>query len=506
MATDYLRRRRARLEMAPGEFREAGHRLVDEIAEFLGSLPGRPVAPDETPSALRQLLPAALPEEGTEAPALLAEAAPLLFGHSAFNGHPRFFGYITSSAAPLGALADLLAAAVNPNVGGWQLSSVASEIEGQCVRWIAELLGMPAGTEGLLVSGGNMANFVCFLAARRAKGGGELRDQGLPRDAGRMLVYASSETHTWIQKAADLFGHGTASIRWIPVKADLTTDVEVLVRQIGEDRARGHRPFLLVGNAGTVSTGAVDPLSRLATVAREHDLWFHVDGAYGALAVLSDEAPAELRGLGEADSVAVDPHKWLYAALEAGCALVRQPGALRDTFAYAPPYYRFDGEEEDPRVNYLELGLQNSRGFRALKVWLGLRQAGRAGYREMIGDDIRLARELHRLIEAEPRLEAMTRGLSISTFRFVPEDLEPGTDTVDTYLNELNEDLLHRLKTSGEVFLSNAVIGGAFALRACIVNFRTTLVDVEAVPGIVVRHGEAADRELRPTRLPSTSR
>jgi aromatic-L-amino-acid decarboxylase len=202
----------------------------------------------------------------------------------------------------------------------------------------------------------------------------------------------------------------------------------------------------------------------------------------------------------------VDPHKWLYAALEAGCALVRQPGALRDTFAYAPPYYRFDGEEEDPRVNYLELGLQNSRGFRALKVWLGLRQAGRAGYREMIGDDIRLARELHRLIEAEPRLEAMTRGLSISTFRFVPEDLEPGTDTVDTYLNELNEDLLHRLKTSGEVFLSNAVIGGAFALRACIVNFRTTLVDVEAVPGIVVRHGEAADRELRPTRLPSTSR
>jgi glutamate/tyrosine decarboxylase-like PLP-dependent enzyme len=489
--------------MTPEAFREAGHRLVDEIAGFLGSLPSRPVAPAETPGGVRRLLPAGIPEEGTEATRLLAETAPLVFDHSAFNGHPRFFGYITSSAAPVGALADLLAAAVNPNVGAWEMSSAASEIEGQSVRWIADLLGMPAETEGLLVSGGNMANFVGFLAARRAKGGEDLREQGLPRGAGRLLVYASSETHTWIQKAADLFGHGTASIRWIPVGRDLTIDTDALVRQITADRKEGDHPFLLVGNAGTVSTGAVDPLARLAAIAREHDMWLHVDGAYGALAVASDEAPAELAGLGEADSVAMDPHKWLYTALEAGCALVRHPGALRDTFAYSPPYYRFDGEKEDPRVNYFELGLQNSRGFRALKVWLGLRQAGRAGYREMIGDDIRLARTLHRLVEAEPRLEAMTQALSISTFRYVPEDLRPGTKAVDAYLNDLNEELLHRLKTSGEVYLSNAVIGGTFALRACIVNFRTSPPDVEAVPGIVLRHGVAADRALRPTRLPS---
>jgi glutamate/tyrosine decarboxylase-like PLP-dependent enzyme len=505
MGTTDLRSRRAPLEMTPEAFRETGHRLVDEIATFLESLPGRPVAPDETPTALRQHLPAELPEEGVDANSLLSEAAPLVFDHSAFNGHPRFFGYITSSAAPVGALADLLASAVNPNVGAWQLSSVASEIEGQCVRWIAELLEMPAGTEGLLVSGGNMANFVGFLAARRAKGGKDVREQGLPQRTGRLLVYASSETHTWIQKAADLFGHGTDSIRWIPVKGDLTIDTESLVRQIAVDRAEGDRPFLLVGNAGTVSTGAVDPLPRLAAIARESDLWFHADGAYGAPAVASDEAPADLAGLAEADSVAMDPHKWLYTALEAGCALVRHPGALRDTFAYSPPYYRFDGEKEDPRVNYFELGLQNSRGFRALKVWLGLRQAGRAGYREMIGDDIRLARELHRLVEAEPRLEAMTQALSISTFRYVPEDLEPGTEAVDSYLNELNEELLHRLKASGEVYLSNAVIDEVFALRACIVNFRTSLADVEAVPRIVLRHGDATDRALRPTRLPSAA-
>ena len=498
-----LTNRAVPLEMTPEEFRKAGHRLVDDIAGFLESLPRRPVARDEAPAAVRSLLPAALPETGTDAATLLAETAPLLFDHSAFNGHPRFFGYITSSAAPIGSLADLLASAVNPNVGAWPLSPIASEIEGQCVRWIGELLGMAPDTEGLLVSGGNTANFVCFLVARRAKGGGALREDGLPRDAGRLLVYASTETHTWIQKAADLFGHGTASIRWIPARQDLTIDVDALLGQIEKDRSDGHRPFLLVGNAGTVSTGAVDPLPRLAALAREHDLWLHVDGAYGALAVLSEEAPADLVGLSEADSVAMDPHKWLYTALEAGCALVRHPGALRDTFSYSPPYYRFEGEREDPRVNYFELGLQNSRGFRALKVWLGLRQAGREGYRRMIGDDIRLARELHRRVEAEPNLEPLTRGLSISTFRYVPEDLKPGTEAVDTYLNDLNEELLHRLKGRGEVYLSNAVVDGTFALRACIVNFRTALADLEGVPEIVVRAGAEVDRALRPSGLAS---
>jgi glutamate/tyrosine decarboxylase-like PLP-dependent enzyme len=501
-----LTRRVVPLEMTPEEFRQAGHHVVDEIAAFLDSLPRRRVVPPDAPADIRSLLPPSLPQTGTDAAALLSEIAPLLFDHSTFNGHPRFLGYITASAAPIAALADLLGAAVNPNVGAWQLSPVASEIEGQCVRWIGELLGMPVETEGLLVSGGNMANFVGFLAARRAKGGEALRETGLPRESGRLLVYASTETHTWIQKAVDLFGHGTGSLRWIPVSRDLTLDVDALLRQIEEDRARGDRPFLLVGNAGTVSTGAVDPLPRLAAIARDQDLWLHADGAYGAVAALSDEAPDELSGLAEADSVAMDPHKWLYTALEAGCALVRHPGALRDTFSHTPPYYRFDGEEEDPRVNYFELGLQNSRGFRALKVWLGLRQAGRDGYRRMIGDDIRLARELHRLVEARPGLQELSLGLSISTFRYVPEDLSPGSEDVDTYLNELNEELLHRLKAGGEAYLSNAVIEGAFALRACVVNFRTTLADIEAVPGIVVRYGEEVDRSLRPPRLRSRSR
>src|SRR5436309_3347686 len=295
----------APLEMDPEEFRAAGHDLVDRIASFLASIPRRPVTPGETPEAVRAALgQGPLPERPVPARALLERAAALVFDHSLLNGHPRFFGYITSSAAPIGALGDLLAAAVNPNCGAWELSPIASEIEAQSVRWIAELMGYPSDCGGLLVSGGNMANFVGFLAARRRGAGAGVREGGLA--AGPPLrLYASSETHTWIQKAADLFGLGLGAIGWIPVGADLAVDVGALRRAIAADRARGHRPFLVVGTAGSVATGAVDPLPELAALCREEQLWFHVDGAYGALAAALPEASADLKGLALADSVAV---------------------------------------------------------------------------------------------------------------------------------------------------------------------------------------------------------
>jgi glutamate/tyrosine decarboxylase-like PLP-dependent enzyme len=490
--------------MSPEEFRQLGHGLVDRIAEWLESLPRLPVNRNEAPSGVRGLLPhGGLPRRGEDAGILIEEAVSLLVDHSLFNGHPRFFGYITSSAAPIGALADLLASAVNPNLGGWQLSPIASEIEGQCVRWIAEMLGYPVDGTGMLVSGGNMANFVGFLAARRAKGGEPIRHGGVGES--RLLAYISSETHTWIQKAADLFGLGTDSLRWIVVDSGQRMDLGALQRQLDEDMAEGHRPFLLVGTAGTVSTGAVDPLAEMARIARERDLWFHADGAYGAFAAIVPDRSQDLDALGEADSVAVDPHKWLYAPLEAGCVLVRDRDALRDTFSYTPPYYHFPEAQEDAGINYYEYGMQNSRGFRALKVWLALRQVGREGYERMIGDDIRLTRELFGWIERAPELEARTCELSIATFRFVPEDLEAGSEKAETYLNELNEKILVGLKTGGEAFLSNAVINGTFLLRTCIVNFRTTSADVEAVPGIVSRVGREIDRSIRPECLRGSS-
>jgi glutamate/tyrosine decarboxylase-like PLP-dependent enzyme len=438
---------------------------------------------------------------------LLDEAVDLLFDHSVFNGHPRFMGFITSSAAPIGALGDLLAAAVNPNVGSSLLAPMASEIEAQVVRWIAEMIGYPSDCGGLLVSGGNMANCVCFLAARKAKARWDVRTGGMNTEKSRRLrVYTSSETHTWIQKATDMFGLGTDSIRWIPVDKKLRMDTTILRAQIQEDLEAGDLPFLVIGTAGTVSTGAVDPLPELAAICREYGLWFHVDGAYGALAALllnenkAIVVPPDLVGIREADSVAVDPHKWLYAPLEAGCVLVRESERLRDAFSYHPPYYNFD-EDSTASINYYEYGPQNSRGFRALKVWLALRQAGREGYVGMISNDIQLAQELYRLVETQLELQAFTQDLSITTFRYVPPDLLPGSQKIESYLNALNARLLTRLQNSGEAFVSNAVIGGMFVLRACIVNFRTSLEDIEALPGIVIRLGREVDAAIRPAEL-----
>jgi glutamate/tyrosine decarboxylase-like PLP-dependent enzyme len=489
--------RRAPLAMDVATFRTLGHQLVDQIAAFLESVPRGPVTRDEAPSAVRHVLDldGPLPESGTAPGPLLERTAQLLFEHSLVNGHPRFFGYITASPAPIGMLGDLLAAAVNPNVGAWTLSPAATEIEAQTVRWIAGLIGYPTDCGGLLVSGGNMANVVCFLAARQAKAAWDVRAHGAVGPSGRRLrVYASVEAHTWLQKAADISGLGTDSIRWIPTDTELRLDVAALRRQIDADAAAGDVPCLVVGTAGSVSTGAVDPLEEIAAVCAEHGMWFHVDGAYGGFAAVLPDAPRDLRVLGLADSVAVDPHKWLYAPLEAGCALVRNQDALRAAFAYHPPYYHFD----ERATNYVDYGPQNSRGFRALKVWLALKQVGAAGYRTMIADDIRLSQAMAQAVREHAELELVTQGLSITTFRYVPRGLRAGVGepAVERRLDALNRTLLDRLQRGGETFVSNAVVANRYVLRACIVNFHTARTDVDAVPEIVARIGRAVDAEL----------
>jgi aromatic-L-amino-acid decarboxylase len=492
---DQLKCRPAPLEMTEDEFRSLGHDLVDQIAKFLGSLPGRAVTPAEPADKVRAALEAArtLPEEGKEAGEVLKRAANLLFEHSLFNGHPRFYGYITSSAAPIGMLAELLATAVNANVGAWKLSPMATEIEAQTIRWLAQFIGYPGDCGGLLLSGGNMANLTCFLAARAAKAGWDVRKQGVAAGL-PLLIYASKETHTWIQKAADITGLGTDAIRWIGVDKWWRMDLAALEVQYQRDLAEGYRPFLVVGTAGTVSTGAVDPLPDLAAFCQERQLWFHVDGAYGAFAAGIKGAPADLMGLTAADSVAVDPHKWLYAPLEAGCALVRDPAALRNAFSYHPPYYSFDVEA----TNYYDLGPQNSRCFRALKIWLALQQAGAAAYRQMIGEDVALARHLYELAAEHPELEAFSHNLSITTLRYVPVELRAsvGSEQTEVYLNRLNQLLLTYFENSAEAFCSNALIEGKCALRFCIVNFRTSTGDIEAVPPLVARLGRQAHVEL----------
>ena len=498
------------LSMDGAAFRALGHQLVDQLAEALDAVQRGPVTRDESPSAVRQALNtlAPLPRTGTDPTSLLTNTTRRLFEHSLFNGHPRFFGYITAAPAPIGILGDFIAAAVNANVGAWMLSPAATEIEAQTVRWIAEFIGyvrtddaqnrrvdvpLPDECGGLFVSGGNMANIMCFLAARAARAGWNVRERGVA--AGRTLrVYGSAETHTWIQKAADIAGLGTDAIRWIPTDGDLRMNVEALRRQITADTAAGDTPFMVVGTAGSVSTGAVDPLREIKDVCSEHGLWFHVDGAYGGFAAAVPEAPTDLRELSGADSVAVDPHKWLYAPLEAGCALVRDPEALRAAFAYHPPYFHF----EERATNYVDYGPQNSRGFKALKVWLALQHAGADGYRRMIAEDIDLSRSMAAVIRRSSELELFTQALSITTFRYVPPELraQVGEEGIEQRLDALNRELLDRLQRGGEVFVSNAVINGRYVLRACIVNFHTTLADVEAAVEIAIRAGRQVYADL----------
>ncbi|HJU64900.1 MAG TPA: aminotransferase class V-fold PLP-dependent enzyme, partial [Gemmatimonadaceae bacterium] len=347
---------------------------------------------------------------------------------------------------------------------------------------------------------GNMANMVCAFSALRAAAPWDVRGAGVAgADHPRLVMYATGETHTWVDKFADLSGLGTQAINRIPTDEQGRMRVSALRAAIVADKKAGAVPAFVIGSAGTVSTGAIDPLDELAELCTELGLWLHVDGAYGAPAAALPDAPAALAAMSLAHSIAMDPHKWLYAPLEAGCVLVRDPEALRKTFSFSPPYYHFEGSADDPPTNFFEWGPQNSRGFRALKVWLAMRQAGREGIVASIAADIALARRMYDRVTEYAELEALTCGLSITTFRYVPAELRDRAEKADvrSYLNELNEAVLTAVQQSGEAYPSNAVIDGKYAIRACIVNFRTTAADADALPEIVVRLGRTVHARMR---------
>ena len=485
------------IQISKTDFKEMGYQLIDAIASFIDSIETNPVTHGESPTELQAILGAAsLPEEGASPKQLLAHATDLLLHHSLFNGHPKFLGYITSSPAPLGALADLLASAVNANVGAQILSPIATEIEKQTVKWLAEFIGVSTAYGGLLVSGGNMANFTAFVTARTIKAPKSIKEDGISNGEQKLVVYCSKTTHSWIDKAAVLFGLGAKSIRWIQTTDDNKMDLQVLKQTIEADLQNGHNPIMVVGTAGDVSTGAVDDLQGIAAICKTHDCWFHVDGAYGIPAAVIPELKSIFNGIEEADSIALDPHKWLYSPLEAGCTLVKNPNHLIETFSSHPVYYNFDNDEAAPSHNYYEYGLQNSRGFRALKVWLTLQQVGKSGYIKMISEDIDLSKLFFDLAKTHPELEAVSQSLSITTLRYIPLYQHEVADK-ESYLNELNEALLNQLQKGGEVFLSNAVVGEKYCLRGCIVNFRTSQKDIAGIIEIIVREGKKMHSKLQ---------
>ena len=493
LPAETLDQRQSSIDIDAKNFREAGHQLIDEIADFLSSIRDYPITAASTPGMVRAKLPDTMPLAGTGAVSLLEESWKLLAENSLLNGHPRFWGYITSSPAPIGMLGDLLASAINSNCGAFVLSPMATEIEKQTIQWLGELIGYPAGA-GIMVSGGNVANFIGFLAARKAKANWDIRKLGLGPQQGKWRIYTSAETHTWINKAADLFGLGLDAIRWIPIDADQKMNISVLEEKIVEDKEQGLIPLLVVGTAGSVGTGVVDPLKQIAVICKKHDCWFHVDGAYGGFAAALPELKELFQGIELADSIAIDPHKWLYSPLEVGCTLVKNASALTDAFSFHPVYYNFESKEEE-RTNFYESGFQNSRGFRALKVWLGLRQLGAEGHVKLIREDIALAQRAFQLMSSHEEIETFTQHLSITTFRYKPAGIDGKYG--QEYLNKLNQSLLDRLQTGGEVFPSNAVLNGNFLLRICIVNFRTRLRDLETLLDVVTKQGKLIHEQMQ---------
>ncbi|HYK22799.1 MAG TPA: pyridoxal-dependent decarboxylase, partial [Pyrinomonadaceae bacterium] len=427
---------------------------------------------------------------------LSAEGAPLdqlivecrrVMDLSRHNGHPRFFGYVASPSTPIGAYADLIASALNANITCWRSGPAGTEIERMVVRWLGSLIGYDSGAKGLLTSGGSMANMIALLIASRRKSGAAIAQKGLWNSGLPMTVYASQEVHMSIAKAADILGFGRDQVRVIACDERQRMRVDLLQQRIGADLRERLRPFCVVASAGTVNTGAIDRLAEIADVAREFDLWFHVDGAYGAPGVLDERKKHLFAGLERADSVSLDPHKWLYVPVDAGCLLFRDDATAKAAFnTEDADYIKTHGYTNEEAFAFWDYGVELSRRFRALKVWLTLQYYGRRRIAEAIGGDISLAAYLGETVNAAADFELLAPvELSICCFRYVPS-----RGMSDAELDRLNEGIMERVQKGGRAYLSNATVNGHFALRACITNFRTTKTDIEETVRIVREAGE----------------
>jgi aromatic-L-amino-acid decarboxylase len=470
--------------------RALGHRMVDDMLDYLATVRQRPTWQPLSPAAKRHFdepLPlAAQGEEQTYAD-FLTHVLPYPMG----NIHPRFWSWVIGSGSPLGMLAELLAAGMNPNAGGAEHAAIY--VEEQVLSWCKEMLGYPATASGLLVSGGSMANLIGLTVARNSQVDYDLRRLGVGAAPKPLVLYASVETHSSVRKAVEVLGLGSDALHLIPVQADYAVDLAALEQAIVEDRTAGKQPFCVVGNAGTVNTGAIDDLSALAALCEQENLWFHVDGAFGALAALSPALRPQLTGMERADSLAFDLHKWLHAQYEAGCILVGNADAHRRTFSLTPEYLAHHGERgiTGGSLWFHEYGVQLSRGFRALKIWFALKAYGIEKHGRLIQQNVDQAHYLARLVDAEPALERVAPvALQIVCFRYRAEALP------DELQDRINEEIILRLQEEGLAVVTSTTLGGRLVLRCCITNHRTRFEDLDLLVRAVVQIGQAVAEQF----------
>ncbi len=475
------------LDLDRDSMRQAGYRVVDWIVDRLTSLRESSLGRELCREDAERLLRESMPEEPSAFEEVFEEYARKVAPNAIQLDHPRFFAFIPSAPNFVSILADALVAGSNVFAGTWLESSGPSQVELVVVDWFKELLGLPREAAGLFVSGGSVANLTALAVARRSA--------LLDAPAGA-VVYLSDQTHASIDRALRILGFEDGQLRRIPTDSEYRMSPERLIEQIRQDRKAKLRPFAVIANAGTTNTGAIDPLRELAKIAREHSLWFHVDAAYGGFAALTERGRKLLRGIEQADSVVLDPHKWFYCAFEAGCVIVREGRLMRETFRIMPEYMR-DVAREEREVNFCDYGLQLTRSFRALKVWMPVKTYGARRFRKVIDQCLDLTQYAAQLFAKSPHFEIITPpSLGVFTFRYVPDRLPQDEADRKTFLNGVNEKLVRKAIASRKLMLSSTQLGSRHVLRLCVLNHRTRKEDMREALRLIDQFGREAEENL----------
>jgi glutamate/tyrosine decarboxylase-like PLP-dependent enzyme len=449
------------------------HQMVDEAFAFTKTLRDRKIW-QQMPDNVLESFQTELPQEPQDGSAVYEEFKANVVPYIMGNVHPRFWAWYMGSGLMSGAMADFLASVLNPNLGGGNHSG--HKVEEQVIDWIKEMVHFPKPSSGLLVSGGSMANFTALAIARNVKAGYDIRTEGIKLEiANKMVIYGSVEVHSCNQKALELLGMGAKGLVKIPVKDDYTMDIDMLKKQIAKDKASGLIPIAVIGTSGTVNTGAIDDLNAIADICKAEDLWFHVDGAIGAVAMISDQIRPLLTGLERADSVALDLHKWMHMPFEVACVLVKQKDAHKKTFSLIPEYLAKNTRGLASGEDWFsEYGLQLSRSFRALKVWMSLKEHGIKRFARMIDKNIAQAHYLGQLIHENKDLELVAPiGLDIICFRY-----NPGGKSLEE-LNALNKEIKLQLEERAVALPGYTTLNGMYCIRVAISNHRTTQADFD---------------------------
>jgi aromatic-L-amino-acid decarboxylase len=452
------------LNLSREDMRALGYRVIDLLVEHFEELPEKPATRKADRPSLETRLRKAPPEHGTDALEVLDQLQRDVFSNIMHTDHPRFFAFVPSPSNFVSVMADALASGFNVFAGTWLEASGPTQIELVTIDWLRQVCGLPDSAGGLFVSGGSMANMTALAVARHIKLGNRIENA---------VVYFSDQTHSSIERGLRVLGFQDNQMRQIRSDDCFRLDISALERAIKTDRAAGRVPFCVVANAGTTNTGAIDPLLTLADCCRQEELWLHVDGAYGAAAVFCERGQALLAGLARVDSMSLDPHKWLFQPYEIGCVLVREERWLKETFHILPEYLEdIEGKEEE--ANFCDRGIQLTRGFRALKLWMSLQVFGRSSFQEAINRGFELAEVAEAAVRELSDWEVVTPAqMGIVTFRCLPDGLSPEE------LNWLNRELVEEMIADGFAMVSSTVLREQTVLRMCTINPRTTEADVK---------------------------